>query len=142
MEREEKIPHPKRVDNCPLQKESKLPMLKNSGKCHWLAASRKSDGMVEHKPGKKKDKKVMLYALSTCMWCKKTKKLLDDHDVDYNYIFVDLIEGEERDAILKEVEKHNPAVSFPTILVDGACIIGFDENKIKDALALDKVAKK
>jgi len=92
--------------------------------------------MVEHKPGKKQDKKVMLYALSTCMWCKKTKKFLDDSDVDYNYLFVDLLEGDAREQALKEVEKHNSAVSFPTILIDGKCIVGFDEKKLKDALCI------
>jgi hypothetical protein len=30
-----------------------------------------------HVPGKK-SRRIMLYALSTCGWCHKTKKLLDD----------------------------------------------------------------
>lgn len=92
--------------------------------------------MVEHKPGTKKDKKIMLYALSTCMWCKKTKKFLDDHDVDYHYIFVDLLEENERDIVLKEVEKHNSAVSFPTIVVDGKGLVGFDEKRLKEAIGV------
>ena len=41
--------------------------------------------------GKNKKHRVMLYALSTCIWCKKTKKLLDNLDVCYDFVFVDLL---------------------------------------------------
>jgi len=92
--------------------------------------------MEQHVAGSKKDKKVFLWALSTCMWCKKTKKFLDDNGVEYTYVFVDLLEGEDRDKALEEVAKHNSSVSFPTILVNGKCIVGFDEKRIKEALCL------
>jgi glutaredoxin len=92
--------------------------------------------MVQHVTGKKNDKKVHLWGLSTCMWCKKTKKLLDDNSVDYTFEFVDLLGGEEQDNVLKEIEKCNPAVSFPTIIIDGKCIVGFDEKRIREALGL------
>ena len=29
--------------------------------------------------------KIFLFALSTCVWCKKTKKLLDQFGVKYDY---------------------------------------------------------
>lgn len=92
--------------------------------------------MQQHVAGERKDRKVFLWALSTCMWCKKTKKFLEDNGVEFTYEFVDLLEGEERDRVLEEVEKHNPSTSFPTILIDGKCIVGFDEQKIKEALGL------
>jgi glutaredoxin len=92
--------------------------------------------MEQHVPGNRKDKKVYLWALSTCMWCKKTKKWLEDNGVEYTYEFVDLLEGEDRDRAVAEVEKHNSAVSFPTILIDGKCIVGFDEKKLKEALGI------
>ena len=40
---------------------------------------------IEHVKGENKGK-ITLYALSTCGWCKKTKKLLDDLGVEYHYI--------------------------------------------------------
>lgn len=92
--------------------------------------------MEQHVPGKIKDKKVFVWALSTCMWCKKAKKFLEDNGVEYAYEFVDLLEEDERDKVLREIEKHNPATSFPTILIDGKCIVGFDEKHIKEALGL------
>jgi glutaredoxin-like protein NrdH len=92
--------------------------------------------MEQHVPGNRKDKKVFVWALSTCMWCRKAKKFLEDHGVEYSYIFVDLLDEDERDKVLKDVEKYNSSVSFPTILVENRCIVGFDENKLKEALGL------
>ena len=92
--------------------------------------------MEQHVAGNKNDKNVYLWALSTCMWCKKTKKFLEDNGVGFTYEFVDLLEGDDRDRALSEIEKHNPAVSFPTILIDGKCIVGFDEKKLKETLGL------
>ena len=39
---------------------------------------------------------IILYALSTCVWCRKTKQLLDQLGVEYNCVEVDLLEGEEK----------------------------------------------
>ncbi|MGM0365444.1 MAG: glutaredoxin family protein [Actinomycetota bacterium] len=92
--------------------------------------------MVEakHVPGKDKGK-VIIYALSTCIWCKKTKNLLKDMGIDYSYIDVDLLEGDEREQILAEMKKHNPDGGFPTLVIDDShCIVGFDEKKISEKL--------
>jgi glutaredoxin len=83
---------------------------------------------------KGKDKgDVKLYALSTCIWCGKTKKLLKDLDVAYDCIDVDLQDYDEQQEILKEVKKFNPGGGFPTMVIDNKdCIVGFDEQKIRD----------
>jgi glutaredoxin len=39
-------------------------------------------------------KSVRLYALSTCGWCKRTKRLLNSLNIDFQAWDVDLIEGE------------------------------------------------
>jgi glutaredoxin-like protein NrdH len=86
--------------------------------------------------GKKGKHRVMLYALSTCIWCKKTKKLLETLDVEYQFIWVDKLSGKDEEEVMAEVRKHNPDCTFPTLLVDGAtCIVGFKEPEIKRALA-------
>jgi glutaredoxin-like protein NrdH len=87
----------------------------------------------EHVAGKDKGK-VTLYALSTCIWCKKTKELLSTLGVSFNYIYVDLLKGNDRSNIVEEVKKYNPACSFPTLIIGDKCIIGFREKEIKEAL--------
>ncbi len=77
--------------------------------------------------------KVVLYALSTCQWCRKTKDLLKDLNVDYYYVDVDLAAGEKQKELIDEIKKFNQACSFPTLVIDDKdCIIGFDEEKIKE----------
>lgn len=79
---------------------------------------------------------VKLYTLSTCGHCKATKKFLNKHDVQYEFTEVDKAEGEERAALIEEVKKWNPNISFPTIIIGDQVIVGFKEDEIKEALGL------
>jgi glutaredoxin-like protein NrdH len=89
---------------------------------------------VVHVPGRKSGH-IMLYALSTCGWCRKTKKLLDDLGVEYDYEYVDQLQGDEKDEAIRKVTKWNPSCSFPTMVIDNKkCIIGYQENEIREAL--------
>lgn len=78
--------------------------------------------------------KPMLYALSTCIWCKKMKTFLDGMGVDYEHKYVDLLEGEEREAALAEIKKHNPSCSYPTLIVGDKCVVGYDEEAVTELL--------
>ena len=62
-------------------------------------------------------RKVMLYALSTCGWCKKARTFLDENKVSYRYVYVDKLEGEARDRVLTELRQWNASLSFPTVVV-------------------------
>jgi glutaredoxin len=88
---------------------------------------------VVHVDGKKNGT-IMLYALSTCVRCKMTKKLLSDLGVDYSYVFADLLQGDGRDTAIHEVERRNPSTSFPTLVINDRSIVGFQEEKIREAL--------
>jgi glutaredoxin-like protein NrdH len=89
---------------------------------------------VEHVAGENRGS-VMLYALSTCGWCRKTKALLNEMNVAYDYLDVDLLDKAQKQEVLEEVKKWNPACSFPSMVVNGKrCIVGFNEPKIREAL--------
>ena len=78
---------------------------------------------------------IMLYALSTCVWCKKTKRLLEELGVEYHYIDVDLLSDAEKDEVVEEISRWNPSSSFPTLVIDGKkCIIGYRSDEIREAL--------
>ena len=79
---------------------------------------------------------VTIYSLSTCSHCKATKRFLDECSVQYEFTDVDMLQGEERQAILDDVRKLNPRCSFPTIIIGEKVIVGFKENEIKEALGL------
>ena len=79
---------------------------------------------------------VKIYSLSTCSHCKATKKYLGDCSIKYEFVDVDLLEGQERKAILEDVKKFNPRCSFPTIIIGETVIVGYKEAEIKEALGL------
>jgi len=87
----------------------------------------------EHIDGKDKGK-INLYALSTCIWCKKTKDLLSSLGVGYDYVFVDLLTGPERKEAIEQVTRYNPSCSFPTLVIGEKCIVGYREKEIKEVL--------
>jgi glutaredoxin-like protein NrdH len=87
----------------------------------------------EHIEGKDKGK-INLYALSTCIWCKKTKDLLSSLGVGYDYVFVDLLTGHEREEAIVQVKRYNPSCSFPTLIIGEKCIVGYREKEIKEVL--------
>jgi glutaredoxin len=75
---------------------------------------------------------VKLYALSTCVWCNRTKRLLDKLGVAYRYLDVDLMDRDERRRVEEdEVHRWNPKRSYPTLIIgDAKCILGFKEEEI------------
>jgi glutaredoxin len=88
---------------------------------------------IEHVLGREAGH-VMLYALSTCVWCQKTKRLLDELGVAYDYEYIDLLQGNERAAAMNTIRRWNPVCSFPTLVIDDKCIVGFQEKEIRKAL--------
>jgi glutaredoxin-like protein NrdH len=81
-------------------------------------------------------KRVKMYTLSTCGHCKATKKFFDENNLKYEYTDVDLLEGEERKAVIEAVRKLNPRCSYPTIIIGDTIIVGFKEWEIRKALGL------
>ncbi len=77
--------------------------------------------------------KVMLYALSTCVWCKKTKELLQQLHVGFDYVDVDHLGERERQQAMDEIKKWNPPCSFPSMIIDNSqCIVGFKEQQLRE----------
>lgn len=79
------------------------------------------------------DKKVRLYALSTCPVCKKAANLLESLGVSFQKVEVDMLDSSEQWATMKEVKRYNPEATFPTVVVEEV-IVGYKEDAIKKAL--------
>jgi glutaredoxin len=90
-----------------------------------------------HVPGSRDKHKVQFYGLSTCVWCRRTRKFLEDQGVQFDFVYVDLLKGEEREQALNEVRGFNPSTSFPTTIIDGdKAVVGLREQDLKEALGL------
>ena len=85
---------------------------------------------------------VRLYALSTCPYCRMTKKFLDEHEVSYELTEVDLLEGTPGDAATPkgaaaaEVKRLSGGTSFPVLVVDEEVVVGFNKSRITLILGL------
>jgi glutaredoxin-like protein NrdH len=95
------------------------------------------DGMhMETVPGKNKVHDVLIYTVSTCGWCKKTKRLLESLGVQYSYIDIDQLPENEKGKVTDEMIKHNPRCSTPTLVIDKGkdVIVGYQEDRIRNLL--------
>ncbi|MEK6860088.1 MAG: glutaredoxin family protein [Nanoarchaeota archaeon] len=83
----------------------------------------------------RKHKGIFLFALTTCGWCQRTKGLLDELGVEYNYVDVDLLNEEEQDEVIRILEDYDADASFPKTIIDENFVIsGFDEEEIRRVL--------
>ncbi|MEJ2240772.1 MAG: glutaredoxin family protein [Candidatus Bathyarchaeota archaeon] len=85
--------------------------------------------------GKNSRHKVLLYAISTCPWCNKEKKLLKDNNIEFEYVDVDLCSDEDYEEIKKDIIDRGGRFSFPALIVNDKILInGFKEKEIMEAL--------
>ncbi len=78
--------------------------------------------------------KVIAYTLSTCPHCSATKEFLRANNVDFDYVDVDLLNGEERTKTLREVYRLTQGYSFPVIVIGDSVIVGFNKERLKQEL--------
>ena len=65
----------------------------------------------------------------------KTKGILKQMGVKFDFVYVDLLEGRDQDDAMNAVEKWNPNGSFSTLVINNSkSIIGFREHEIRKAL--------
>lgn len=87
--------------------------------------------------GEQNKHKVVLYALSTCVWCKMTKQFLKDSDVEFEYIDVDLCQEEDKQKIREHIQSKGGPLSYPTTIVDDKVVVtGFRKDLLKEALGI------
>jgi len=89
------------------------------------------------------DHSVVLYGLSTCVWCRKMKQYLESESVVFDVVYVDLLRGEEREAALSTVKRWNPATSFPTVVIDDqAAVRGYRPDEVRGILGCEQREKR
>jgi glutaredoxin-like protein NrdH len=92
---------------------------------------------IKKVPGKNNAHKVIVYALSTCVWCRMTKQYLKDSGVEYEYVDVDLSEEDDKEKIRKHIQSVGGSLSYPSIIVDDKVLItGFRKDRFKEVLGV------
>lgn len=89
---------------------------------------------IVHIPGEDHGE-ILLYTLSTCVWCRKMKRWLDEKSYAYSYVDVDLESGDAKEVAMEELEQWNPLCSFPTVVVNQKeCFVGFKPERLMELI--------
>ncbi len=78
--------------------------------------------------------KIKLYGLLSCPHCRQAREFLTEQGVEFDYVYLDLLLGEEKSGTMRELRKINPEVTFPTLLIGDKVIVGFKKDRIAEAL--------
>ena len=89
-------------------------------------------------PGTRKDKDLIMLALSTCGFCRRAKEFLAEHQVEYRYVDVDSLDPEIKKQIRADfTEKFKKIITFPALIMDGEDMLtGFIKPSWVDHLGL------
>lgn len=81
-------------------------------------------------------RKVSMYTLSTCPWCKKTKEFFRNHNIPFEYIDYDLADEEERKKIINEMQEFG-ANGFPFVKIGNDVIVGYKPEEYSSLMKLE-----
>jgi glutaredoxin len=79
------------------------------------------------------DDNILIFTLSTCMWCKKCKTFLKDRNMKYKYIDVDKIDVKDKSAIINYLkEKYESRISYPFLVCESGHVVGYNPSKYEE----------
>ncbi len=86
--------------------------------------------------GSRDKREIIVFTLSTCMWCKKCKRWLDEREIRYRYIDVDQISYAQKSQILDYLrENYNSRISYPFMVCDNKdIVVGYDPNRYEELM--------
>ena len=74
---------------------------------------------VKKVDGKFSNHIVQLVTISTCIWCKRMKNMLNDNEIEYEYTDIDLLSPLEKNALKRFLRNYTDRLAFPMCFVDG-----------------------
>jgi glutaredoxin len=80
-------------------------------------------------------KKVSMYTLSTCPWCRKTKKFFTEHNVPFEYTDYDLADEATQNRIMRELDAEGVG-GFPFVRIGDQTVEGYQPERFAELLGL------
>lgn len=90
--------------------------------------------------GSRSERKLRVYALSTCAFCEKSMRYLESHGFSYEYIFLDRVPVEQKKTMKTELkEQFGNIPVFPLLVIDGKeALSGFNEERWAEVLGISQ----
>lgn len=81
------------------------------------------------------DENVIIFTLSTCQWCKRCKRYLNDKDVKYRYIDVDKIDPAKKAKLIEYLrDNYQSRISYPFLVCEKGHVVGYDPEKYDEII--------
>jgi glutaredoxin len=80
-------------------------------------------------------KKIVMYTLSTCPWCRKTKIYFTQHKIPFTFIDYDLADDATQSMIMDEIDAVG-ATGFPFVKIGDIVIEGYNPQSYAEALEI------
>jgi len=77
---------------------------------------------------------VVLYTLSTCPWCRKTKQWFADNQVPFELVEVDQLHGDEQDAAAEKAYQLSGGRRYPVVAINGEVVSGYNPGRYLELL--------
>ncbi len=77
------------------------------------------------------DKNVTIYSTPSCPWCHKVKQFLQEKNIFFHDI--DVSQNQEK---AEEMVQKSGQMGVPVVEINGEIIVGFDKERIEEALDL------
>ena len=79
---------------------------------------------------------LLLIGRTTCPWCMKEKELFANLSIDYYWVDMNILDEAETAQVIDSIRVCGQTGSVPILVINGEkCIIGFQEDQIRKALA-------
>ena len=82
-------------------------------------------------------KKVVLYSLSTCPWCKRVKRFFEEEGVEFDCVEYDLADEATKERVRSEIKRSGFPLAFPWVRIDGTAVSGFSPARYRELLGLE-----
>ncbi len=74
-------------------------------------------------------KKVKMYTLSTCLWCKRTKIFFEERKIPFDCVDYDKADEMEQERIMAEMRGNGGGGSFPYVCIGEDVVQGYDPDE-------------
>jgi glutaredoxin len=75
---------------------------------------------------------ILMYGLTTCPHCKRTKEFLEKAGANFEVIWLDKLEGDMKRKVMREVHEISGSYSVPLVVRGDKWVLGYDEAKLKE----------
>jgi len=77
---------------------------------------------------------IVLFGLTSCPHCKRTLEYLKMNKVDFEVVWVDKLEEEERKKVIERIYGISKSYSVPLIVKGDKWVLGFNREKIDELI--------